>query len=319
MRAFITRRILGLDDFLAQQQLNPALVTVWPEALPPTREAMIEQAQGCMGLLTMVTDRIDAALLDALPTLKVISQCAVGVNNIDLAAARARGVVVGNTPGVLTDATADMAFALLLSAARHIVAGAAYVKADQWRTWDPLLLLGQQVGGATLAVIGYGRIGQAMARRGKGFGMRVLAVSPSLTAAQAEADGVECVTLEAALQAADYVSLHTPLTAQTRHLIGATQLAQMKPTAMLINTARGEVVDPQALYAALRDGRPAMAALDVTSPEPIAADDPLLTLPNCLIVPHLGSATVQARREMTRLAVANLAAGLRGEALLHQV
>jgi lactate dehydrogenase-like 2-hydroxyacid dehydrogenase len=257
--------------------------------------------------------------MDAIPTLKVIANCAVGVNNIDLAAANERGIPVGNTPDVLTDATADLAFALLLSSARHVVDGAAYVKNGQWKTWGPMLLLGRPVWGATLGVVGYGRIGRAMAMRGKGFGMKVLVASEHLTNSEAIQDGVEKASLEEVLETCDFVSLHTPLTPKTHHLIGAVQLALMKPTATIINTARGEIIDPDALTAALIAGRPAFAAVDVTEPEPIPANHPLLGLPNCLIIPHLGSATLTTRRAMTDRAMANILAGLNGEPLPYRV
>ncbi|MBX3086837.1 MAG: D-glycerate dehydrogenase [Anaerolineae bacterium] len=318
MKVFITRRLLGLDEYIAQYGLGTAEIDIWEGSLPPSYEELVRRSKGCDGVLTVLTEKIDAAYMDAAATLKVISQCAVGVNNIDLKAATERGIPVGNTPGVLTEATADIAFALLISAARHIVAGTEYIKADKWKTWDPLLLLGQQVWGATLGIIGYGRIGKAMAKRGKGFNMRVLAYSRTLTAEEAANDGVEAASMDEVLREADFVSLHTPLTKDTHHLISTRELQLMKPNAILINTARGEVVDPAALYAVLKQEPTKIAALDVTEPEPMPADHPLLTLPNCLIVPHLGSATNQTRREMTRLAVANLAAGLRGEPLLHR-
>jgi glyoxylate reductase len=318
MKMFVTRRIIGLDEYLAQYGLGSAEIDVWEGDMPPSYEELVARSKGCEGVLTMLTEKIDAAYMDAVPTLKVISQCAVGVNNIDLKAATERGIPVGNTPGVLTEATADIAFALLLSAARHIVPGYEYIKAGKWQTWDPMLLLGQQVWGATLGIIGYGRIGKQMARRGKGFNMRVLAYSRPLTAEDAATAGVESKSMDDVLREADFVSLHTPLTQETRHLIGTRELRLMKSTAILINTARGEVVDPVALYEVLSQEPTKMAALDVTAPEPLPVDHPLLTLPNCLIVPHLGSATTQTRREMTRLAVANLAAGVLGKPLLHR-
>lgn len=313
MRVFITRQLVGLEAYAGQVDMD-----IWPEVLPPPYETLIARAQGYDGLVTTINDRIDAALMDALPGLKVISQCAVGVNNIDLAAAKARGIPVGNTPGVLTEATADMAFALLLSAARHILPGAEYVRSGQWKTWIPTLLLGQAVWGATLGIVGFGRIGAAVAKRGRGFNMRVLAYSRHLTPEVAAAEGAEYAPLDQVLAESDFISLHTPLTAETHHLIGARELALMKPTALLVNTARGEVIDPAALVAALRAGRPAYAALDVTEPEPLPADHPLLGLPNCLVVPHLGSATYQTRRAMTDLAMRNLLAGLHGQPLLHR-
>ncbi|MCE7949320.1 MAG: D-glycerate dehydrogenase [Chloroflexi bacterium CFX4] len=316
-KLFITRRTISLDEALAQHGLMAAFqVEIWEGEGAPSPATLLEKAQGCVGILTQVVDPIDAAFMDAVPTLRVISQCAVGVNNIDLAAARERGIAVGHTPGVLTDATADMTFALLLAAARHVVAGADLVRAGGWRGWEPMLLLGKALQGATLGILGYGRIGQTVARRAKGFDMRVLA--HRLSPERAAQDGVTAVDFEALLRESDFLSLHVPLRPETHHLIDAAALALMKRDAALINMARGEVVDPQALYKALHTGQIGMAALDVTEPEPIPADHPLVGLPNCLIVPHLGSATVQARRAMTQLAVANLAAGVRGEPLPHR-
>lgn len=316
-KIFITRIVPALNEILAAYKLTDQYeIDLWTADAPVPYEALIARSQGCLGVLTMLTDRVDAAYLEAVPSLRVVSQCAVGVSNIDLAAAKARSIPVGHTPGVLTDATADMAFALLMAAARNVVVGADFVRAGRWQGWSPNLLLGQEVSGATLGIIGFGRIGKAMAGRGRAFNMRVLA--HRTTDEVAAQYGVIAASLEQVLEESDFVSLHTPLTPSTHGLIGARELAMMKPSAILINTARGEVVDPKALYAALKAGRPAMAALDVTSPEPIPMDDPLLTLPNCLIVPHLGTATFETRRAMTRLAVANLAAGLRGEPLLHQ-
>jgi glyoxylate reductase len=233
-RVFVSRRIIGLNEYAADLDLD-----VWEGTMPPTPDELKARTQGCEGLLSMLTERIDASFLDSVPGLKVISQCAVGVNNIDLAA-KARGIPVGHTPGVLTDATADMAFALMLAAARNIVPGYEYIRAGKWKTWDPTLLLGQSVWGATLGIVGYGRIGQAMAKRGKGFNMRILVSTRSLSESDAARDGVVAVSLDELLRDSDFVSLHTPLTQQTHHLIGARELALMKPTASIINTARGE-------------------------------------------------------------------------------
>jgi glyoxylate reductase len=312
-KVFVTRRIVGLEPYADRLALD-----VWQGPLPPSPQELRARTQGCEGLVSLLTDRIDGEFLDAVPGLKVISQVAVGVNNIDLAAAKARGIPVGHTPGVLTDSTADMAFALLLAVARNIVPGAQYARDGKWKTWEPALLLGQSVWGATLGIVGYGRIGRAMAARGKGFNMRIVVAAPRLSDAEAAKDGVTHLALDDLLRESDFVSLHTPLLPETRHLIGAAQLALMKPTAALINTARGEIVDPAALVDALRAGRPGYAALDVTEPEPLPVDHPLYTLPNCLIVPHLGSATMQTRLAMTNIAMANLQAGLRGEPLLHR-
>jgi glyoxylate reductase len=286
--------------------------------MPPTREELIRHARECEGLLTLVTDPVNRELLEQAPKLRVVSNMAVGYDNIDVPACTERGVAVGNTPGVLTDATADLAFALLLAVARRLPEAREFVLAGRWKTWDPSLLLGRDVHGATLGIFGIGQIGQAMAKRARGFGMRIVyfdkpkpSVEEQLGAVRLEKDEL--------LREADFVSLHVPLSPKTRHLIGAPELALMKPTAVLINTSRGAVVDPIALAEALRAGRPGAAALDVTDPEPISPTDPLLKLPNALVVPHIGSASVQARAKMASLAVENLLAGLEGKPLPHCV
>jgi glyoxylate reductase len=253
------------------------------------------------------------------PQLKVISQMAVGHDNIDIAAAKTRGIPVGNTPGVLTEATADLTFALLLAGARRILEGVNYIQHGKWQTWEPKTLLGADVTGATLGIIGFGRIGQAVAKRAAGFDMRVLAYGPRLTNEQALAAGAQSVDLDALLRESDFVSIHTPLNNNTRHLINAQTLRRMKSTAILINTARGPIVDQQALYEALKDGVIGGAALDVTNPEPLPQDDPLLTLPNVTIVPHIGSASIKTRNRMASMAADNLLAGLRGEKLPNSV
>lgn len=314
-RIYITRQIpaTGLDLLRAEGE-----VQVWPSPLPVPRETLLEAVAEAEGLLTLLSDPIDAALLAAAPRLRVISQYAVGYDNIDVAAATARRIPVGNTPDVLTDATADFAFALLMAAARRLPEGSANVRQGEWHTWGPQTLLGQDVWGATLGVIGLGRIGQAMARRGKGFAMRVLFTDPHCKA-EGAALGAECVPLETLLAEADFVSLHCPLTPETRGLIGARELRRMRPTAILINTARGAVVQQEALLQALREGWIAGAALDVTDPEPLPPTHPLVGLPNCLITPHIASASVTARTRMAVLAAENLLAGLRGERLPHCV
>jgi glyoxylate reductase len=290
---------------------------VWEGELPPSREVLLEKVRGRDGLLSLLTDTIDAHVMDvAGPQLKVIANYAVGYNNIDVAAATARGIAVGNTPGVLTDTTADFAFTLLMSSARRVVEGMDFVRAGKWKTWGPTLLLGRDVYGATLGIVGFGRIGQGMARRASGFDMRVLFHDPFFTddplAAQLGAQRVELDTL---YDESDFVSVHVPLTPQTRHMIDATVLRKMKSTAILINTSRGPVVDPVALYHALANGDIAYAALDVTEPEPIESDSPLLTLSNCVIVPHIASASIATRSKMAEIAANNLIAGVKGEAL----
>jgi len=316
-RVFVSRIIpaAGLDRVRAA-----CAAEVWPERLPPPAETLRARVQGVDGLLCLLTDRVDAGLMDAAgPQLRVISQMAVGYDNIDLAAARERGIAVGHTPGVLTEATADLAFTLLLAGARRIVEGVRYIQAGKWQTWEPGRLLGADRSGAVLGIIGLGRIGQAMAQRARGFNLRIIASDPVLADDEIRARGAEPVGLDQLLREADFVSVHTPLTPATRHLIDAAALAKMKPTAVLVNSARGPIVDLAALEAALRAGEIAHAALDVTEPEPIAADHPLLALPNVTVVPHIGSASVHTRNQMAEIAADNLLAGLRGEALRHAV
>lgn len=296
-----------------------AEIRVWPGDLPPTRAQLLEFAQGADGLLTLVTDRIDGELLDCLPTVKVVSNFAVGYDNIDVEACSARGVVVCNTPGVLTDTTADLAFSLLAAAARRIVEGADYVRAGSWLTWSPMLLLGAELHGATIGIIGFGSIGQAMARRARGFDMRVLYTSANRHDEAGQALNATFSGLDNLLRASDFVSVHCALTPETRGLLGAHQFRLMKPTAILVNTARGPVVNTDDLYRALREGELGAAALDVTDPEPLPADHPLLSLPNVLVVPHIGSASVAARDKMAALSARNLAAVLRDERPPHVV
>jgi len=306
----VTREIpaIGLDLLRSTCETR-----VWPEDTPPTREALLDEVRGVDGILSLITDRIDAEIMDAAgPQLRVVSNLAVGVDNVDLVEATRRGIPVGNTPGVLTETTADLTWALLMGAARRIGEGERFVHEGRWRTWDPMFLLGRDVYGATLGIVGFGRIGQAVARRAYGFGMNVLYTNRGLIRDAAPARAVDLPTL---LAESDFVTLHVPLTADTYHLIDAAALSLMKPTAILINAARGGVVDPSALYEALHQGRLAGAALDVTEPEPITSSDPLLSLPNCLIVPHLGSASVATRSRMAEMAAQNALAGLRGERL----
>jgi len=291
---------------------------IWEGETPPPRKVLLGKVRGIDGLLALLTDRIDAELMDAAgPQLKVISNYAVGYNNVDVEAATARGIAVGNTPGVLTDTTADMAFTLLMAAARRVVEGADYVRAGKWRTWGPTLLLGHDIHHATLGIIGFGRIGRTVARRAKGFEMEILFYDPLVSAddPEAQALGARAVDLDTLLAQSDFVTVHVPLMDETYHLIGTEALHKMQPTAILINTSRGPVVDPEALYQALKEGEIAYAALDVTEPEPINVDSSLLSLPNCIIVPHVASASIATRTRMAEIAAHNLIAGLRGEPL----
>jgi glyoxylate reductase len=290
-------------------------VILWDEDTPVPAAFLHEHIGRAEGLICALTERVDAALLDAAPRLKVVSQVAVGYDNIDVAAAAARGIAVGNTPGVLTGATADFTWALLLAAARRVGEARDYVRDGRWQVFNMALLLGQEAGGATLGIIGFGRIGQAVARRAMGFDMRVLYHSRAPHPETAVPLGAEYRALDELLCEADFVSLHVALNEGTRGLIGARELGLMKKTAVLINTARGPVVDTDALYTALQSGQIAAAALDVTDPEPLPADHPLLTLPNCLVTPHIASADTVTRVKMAQTAVRNCLAGLRGEPL----
>ncbi len=292
-------------------------VDLWTKELPPPRDELLRRVAGAEGLLTLLTDRVDAELLDAAgPQLKVVSNYAVGFDNLDIPELTRRRVPAGNTPGVLTETTADLAFALMMAAARRIDEGSRYVRQGRWKTWGPMLLMGVDLHGATLGIVGFGRIGRGMAKRASGFGMRVLYhdVQPA-SPDDERALNARRVEMDELLSASDMISLHTNLTGETRHLIDAAALARMKATAILVNTSRGPVVDQVALCEALRDGRIFAAALDVTDPEPMAADDPLLTLENCLVVPHIASASGVTRGKMAAIAAANLLAGLRGEPL----
>jgi lactate dehydrogenase-like 2-hydroxyacid dehydrogenase len=291
---------------------------IWEGETPPPRQVLLDKVRGIDGLLALLTDKIDAELMDAAgPQLKVISNYAVGYNNIDVEAATERGIAVGNTPGVLTDTTADMAFTLLMAAARRVVEGVDYVQAGKWRTWGPTLLLGRDIHHATLGIIGFGRIGRTVAKRAQGFEMKVLFYDPMVDADDPEARelGAVAVDLDTLLAQSDFVSVHVPLMDETHHMIGADALHKMRSTAILINTSRGPVVDPEALYRALAEDEIAYAALDVTEPEPINVDSPLLDLPNCIIVPHIASASIATRTRMAEIAAENLIAGLRGEPL----
>jgi glyoxylate reductase len=304
-RVFVTRQLPGgaLDRLAAEHD-----VEVWPERLPPPRSELLARAPELEGLLSLLTDPVDAELIAAAPRLRAISNYAVGVDNVDVEAASARGIPVGNTPDVLTESTADLAVALMLGIARRLAEGDAFVRAGEWRTWEPDFMLGRDLHGATVGIVGYGRIGQAVARRLEGFGCELLTTSRS--------GGVGRDEL---LERSDFVTLHTPLTRATRGLIDDAALARMKPTAYLVNTARGPIVDTDALAQALHAGQLAGAALDVTDPEPLPGDHPLLDAPNLLVVPHVGSATEATRGKMADMAVDNLLAGLAGQPMPHSV
>jgi glyoxylate reductase len=315
-RIFVTRLIppQGLD---LVQRLSPEYdIDVWRDPRPPSYEVLLRQAQGVAGLYCLLTEQIDATLINTIgPQLKVISQMAVGFDNIDVAAATARRIPVGNTPGVLTDTTADFAWALLMAAARRVVEGDKFTRSGQWQTWDPIGFLGPDVTGATLGLVGFGRIGQGLAKRAQGFDMRLLYFDTQRYPAAEATYHAQYVDLDTLLRESDFVSLHTILSQETYHLLDDERFKLMKPSGILINTARGPVVDPAALYRALSSGTIAYAALDVTEPEPIRPDDPLLTLDNVIIAPHIASASFRTRNKMATMAAANLIAGLKGDRL----
>ena len=305
-RAFAPEAIQRLRDAFSE-------VDVWEPYGPPTPAELAERTAGCIALVTMVSDRVDAALLDAAPTLQVVANLAVGYNNVDIAAAAERGVIITNTPNVLEETTADMAFALMLAVARRVVESDADTRAGNWGLWHPTLWLGNDVHGTTLGIVGLGTIGSAVARRARGFDMRIKYTARNRQPETEAAVGAEYIPgLHDMLGQCDFVSLHVPLTDATRDLIDTQEFALMKPTAYLINTSRGDVVNTDALLAALQDGTIAGAATDVTAPEPIQPDHPLLKQPNLVITPHIGSATHATRGRMAMLAVENAIAACSG-------
>jgi glyoxylate reductase len=304
-RCFVTRRLPGdgLERLAAEHEVD-----LWKGDGPPPDDRLLAGVGDAEGLLCMLTDRIDAELLAAAPRLRAISNYAVGTDNVDVPAATERGIPVGNTPDVLTGSTADLAVALMLAIARRLVEGEALVGRGDWGTWSPEFMLGRDLHGSTVGIVGGGRIGNEVARRLEGFDVRVLVNRRS-----------SGTPLDELLPASDFVSLHAPLNDSTRGLIGAPQLRAMKESAYLINTARGPLVDTAALERALREGWIAGAALDVTDPEPLPGAHPLLAAPNLLVVPHVGSATERTRAAMANLAVDNLLAGLAEEPMPHCV
>lgn len=309
-RVFVTR---ALPEAGLARLREVAAVTVWGEPDPPPRPALEAAVAEVRGILATVTERVDGALLDAAPHVVCVANYAVGYDNVDVPEATRRGVLVTNTPDVLTEATADLAMALLLAVARGVVAGDRLVRAGGWKTWDPVGHLGLELNGATLGIVGLGRIGTAVARRARAFGMRILYTGRRPRPEAAAAVGAAWRPFPDLLAEADAVSLHVPLTPETRGLFDARTIGRMKRGAILVNTARGAVVDPAALGDALRSGHLGGAGLDVTDPEPLPADDPLLAAPNLVVTPHVGSATRVTRTRMAEVAAANLAAALAGE------
>jgi glyoxylate reductase len=311
-KVFVCRPIAkeALDKIARNTEME-----LWPEEIPPPPSVILEKAKAADGLLTLLTDRIDAQVMQSAPKLRVISNMAVGFDNIDIVEATRRCIPVGITSGVLTETTADFAFTLLMSAARRVAEADRYTRHGKWKTWGPLVLLGQDIHHATLGIIGLGRIGKEMARRAAGFDMKVI-YHDSIRCSGDEEKRLHLefvADLPSLLSRADFISIHVPLTPNTRHLIGEKEFAQMKSTAVLVNTSRGPVVDQKALYQALKNHRIFGAGIDVTETEPIPADDPLLTLENIIIAPHIASASVPTRTRMALIAAENLLIGLRGE------
>lgn len=309
-KIYVTRRLTpaGLAPIAAEPGLR-----VWDSEDAVPRDTLLHEICDTAALLSTVSEKVDAALLDHAPRLELVANMAAGYDNVDVPALTRRGILLTNTPDVLTETTADLTFALLLGIARRIGEGERLVRAGRWPIWSPFRFLGADVHHATLGIVGLGRIGAEVAKRARGFNMRVLYHNRGRNPDAETRLGCTWVPLDTLLGSADFVVVLTPLTSETRHFISAAQLAAMKPTAYLINAARGPVVDSNALYRALRDRRIAGAALDVTDPEPLPTDHPLLRLDNCLIVPHVGSASVATRTRMARLAAENVAAFLRGE------
>ena len=300
-----------LDPAVLDRLTPYAAVDCWTASTTAPREVLIARAIPASGLLTSVSEKVDAELINACPNLRVVSNVAVGYDNFDVAALTKRRIPAGNTPGVLTEATADVAIGLLIAAARRLTEARDAMIAGEWKNWSPNFYLGQEISGTTLGIIGMGRIGEAVARRARGFSMDVVAWSRT----ERPVKGVRYVAFDELLGTSDFISINIALSPDTYHLIGARELGLMKPSAFLINTARGAVIDQDALVEALSSGVIAGAGLDVFEVEPIPVDDPLLSLANCVAVPHIGSATHTTRRAMAELAVDNVIAGLTGERL----
>jgi len=286
---------------------------VWPEYSPPPKDVIVKKVANIDALVTLLSDKIDAQVFDAAPKLKIVAQIAVGFDNIDLKEANKRGIYVTNTPGVLTETTADFAWALLMAVARRVVEADRYIRNGEWRTsWHPNMLVGRDVYGATIGVVGAGRIGSAVAKRAKGFNMRILYYNPSARQALEKELGAKHVSLDTLLKESDFVSVHVPLTKATHHMISSEQLELMKKTAYLINNSRGPVIDEEALYKALREKRIAGAAVDVFEQEPTSRHNPLLKLDNVVVTPHISSASQETRSRMAEWAAENLTTFFKG-------
>jgi glyoxylate reductase len=310
-KIYITRK---LPDLVVEKLKEVSEVKMWEkEDEPVPRQILEKEIQDVDGLYCLLTETIDEHLLNLAPKLKIVSNMAVGYNNIDVAAATKKGIMVTNTPGVLTETTADLTFALLMATARRLVEASDYLREGSWKTWSPMQLTGQDIYGATLGIFGLGRIGEALAKRARGFDMKILYHNRSRNSEAEEQLGIQYTDKETLLREADFVCVLTPYTPETINYIGAPELSLMKPTACLINTARGGIVNEEALYQALKDGVIWGAGLDVFDEEPVKTDHPLLRLPNVTALPHIGSASNNTRLKMAMLAAENLLQGLQGE------
>lgn len=311
-RVFLARKI---NNSAIDRLKSSCDVDLWTERLPPPFEIILKKVQGKDGILCLLTDTINAEVFDrAGPNLRVVSNMAIGVDNIDVEEATRRSILVCNTPDVLTETTADLAFALLLAGARRLPEAAEFVKENQWKTWEPELLLGLDVYGSTLGIIGMGRIGKAVARRALGFGMSILYLSPNPPKEFGDERRIRrAESLTELLKHSDFISLHAPLNDKTRGIIGKNELDLMKPHTVLVNTARGPLIDTEALIHALKSDHIGFAALDVTDPEPLDSHHPLVGLKNCLILPHIGSASRATRKKMAHMAAENLLSALSGK------
>jgi len=312
-RVYVSRQIFPDALDLIEKS---AEIELWPDDEPPSPEQLKEALADVDGAIINVMDRIDASVFDAAPKLKVLSQVAVGLDNVDVAEATKREVLVGYTPGVLAKSTADLTFALLLAVARRVVESDKWVREGNWKiSHHPMFWLGSEVNGSTLGILGLGGIGLETAKRSLGFDMKVLYHSRTRKRDIEKKYGFKYASLKRVLAESDFLSIHVPLTPETNHFIGEKQLKSMKSTAILINLSRGPVVDTEALYKALTKGWIAGAGLDVFDPEPVPADHPILSLDNVVVLPHIGSAANRSRRDMHLLAARNLIAGLNGERL----
>ncbi|WP_026693112.1 2-hydroxyacid dehydrogenase [Peribacillus kribbensis] len=316
-RVYITRR---LPDAVLSSIEAECEIRMWNESdIPVPREVLEKEIVNADGLFCLLTESIDRALLEKAEKLKVVSNMAVGYNNIDIEAAKEKGITVTNTPGVLTETTADLTFALMMAAARRIVESSDYLRNGKWQTWSPMQLTGQDIYGATLGIIGMGRIGASLAKRAKGFDMKILYHNRSRKETIEQELDIRFEELDSLLEKSDFICILTPYTPETKNLIGERELSLMKKTAVLINTARGGIVNEHDLYHALKEGEIWSAGLDVFEEEPVALDHPLLTLPNVTAIPHIGSASIQTRTRMAELAAENLLLALKQRTPKHVV